>query len=56
MILVSVTLTFAQERYRAIGEPTLVLLTAVAIEELWRRRRPEDEAQDATTDAPVPVG
>ncbi len=38
MILVSVTLTFAQQRYRAIGEPTLVILTAVALDELARRR------------------
>ncbi len=40
MILFSITLTFAQQRYRAIGEPTLVLLTAVAIEALILRFRP----------------
>ena len=33
MILFSITLTFAQQRYRAIGEPTLVLLTAVALDD-----------------------
>jgi 4-amino-4-deoxy-L-arabinose transferase-like glycosyltransferase len=38
MILFSITLTFAQQRYRAIGEPTLVLLTAVAIDQ-WIRGR-----------------
>jgi hypothetical protein len=37
MILVSITLTFAQVRYRAIGEPTLVLLAAVALDALVRR-------------------
>ena len=38
MILFSITLTFAQQRYRAIGEPTLVLLTAVALARLLPRR------------------
>lgn len=47
MILFSVTLTFAQQRYRAIGEPTLVLLTAVAIDALLRRRRSEAEPDAA---------
>ncbi len=45
IILFSITVTFAQVRYRAIGEPTLVLLTAVALDALLRRLRP----------APVPA-
>ena len=37
MILFSITLTFAQIRYRAVGEPTLVILAAVAADALLRR-------------------
>ncbi len=50
IIMISVAMTFAQQRYRAIGEPTLMVLTAVLIEEIVRRRTaapPED---------PAPVG
>ena len=53
MILFSVTLTFAQQRYRAIGEPTLVLLTAVALDQLFRRRTAPAEPD---TEAPERVG
>jgi peptidoglycan/LPS O-acetylase OafA/YrhL len=50
IIMFSVAMTFAQQRYRAIGEPTLVLLTAVLIEEIVRRRRRPDPPED-----PAPV-
>jgi 4-amino-4-deoxy-L-arabinose transferase-like glycosyltransferase len=51
MILFSVTLTFAQQRYRAIGEPSMVILTAVLIEEILRRRRGEPAVEDTAPDA-----
>jgi hypothetical protein len=47
MILFSVTLTFAQQRYRAVAEPSMVILTAVLIEEIIRRRRPSETAAEA---------
>jgi hypothetical protein len=55
MILFSITLTFAQQRYRAIGEPTLVLLTAVALDALLRRRGAPEEHRDEPRPDVVPT-
>ncbi len=42
--LSSVAITFAQTRYRAAAEVPLVLLSAIAIDALWRHLRPGDDA------------
>lgn len=55
IVFISVTLTFATNRYRAIAEPALVLLAAVAIDagvQRWRARRRETaDVSAGVTDA-----
>jgi hypothetical protein len=55
--LASVAVTFAQTRYRAVAEIPLVLLSAVAIDALWRQLRPDRQmdAIDASGEPTEPV-
>jgi 4-amino-4-deoxy-L-arabinose transferase-like glycosyltransferase len=48
--VVSVAITFAQTRYRAVWEIPLVLLGAITIDALWRQLRPDEQVD--TADAP----
>jgi 4-amino-4-deoxy-L-arabinose transferase-like glycosyltransferase len=50
--LVAVTIAFASTRYRSTAEPALVVLSAIALDALIRRRRGED---DNARDPAVPV-
>jgi hypothetical protein len=47
IVLISVTLTFATNRYRAIAEPALVVLAAVAIDGGVQRIRTRGQGRDA---------
>jgi len=53
IVLVSVTLTFATNRYRAIAEPALVVLAAVAVDAGVQRFRTRRQRSDAVAPDPV---
>ena len=53
IVLISVAITFAQIRYRAPAEVSLVLLAAVALDELARRRRSRSRAARPAARAPA---
>ncbi|MDX2379139.1 MAG: hypothetical protein QNM02_05220 [Acidimicrobiia bacterium] len=60
VVFITITITFAQNRYRASVEPAIALLAAVAFERCWVAFRrilddPEDRAETVTSDAPTPV-
>jgi hypothetical protein len=60
VVFSTITITFAQNRYRASVEPAIALLAAVAFERCWVAVRrilddPEDRADAATPDASTPV-
>lgn len=56
VVFITITITFAQNRYRASVEPAIVLLAAVAFERMWVGLRailddPEDRAGTVPSDA-----
>jgi 4-amino-4-deoxy-L-arabinose transferase-like glycosyltransferase len=56
-VWITITIAFAQVRYRAAAEPAIVLLAAVALGALWDRARPRGSAAGAVSErAGVPAG
>ena len=59
-IFITITITFAQNRYRASVEPAIAILAAVAVEQMVRgwlslRDDPEDSETSADQEAPAPT-
>lgn len=53
VIFITITITFAQNRYRASVEPAIALLAAVAVERLWVRfKQVLDDPEDALVGEP----
>ncbi len=57
VVFITITITFAQNRYRASVEPAIVLLAAVAIERIWIGfQRILDDPEDAEDGADGAIG